>query len=73
MTPVRASDLATLRTLAHPLAALGLGWEDIAYVLARELPPSISRDDIRNLVIPKLKGKTHGHETNHIASPGQIR
>jgi hypothetical protein len=61
MTTVRAIDLATLRTLAQPLAQLGLGWEDIAHVLARELPPSISGADIRYFVIPKLRGKTHGH------------
>ncbi len=73
MTTVRTADLATLRRLAHPLAQLGLGWEDIAVILVRELPPSISRDDIRGAVIPKLKGKTHGHEANHNASPGQIR
>jgi hypothetical protein len=70
MTTVRATDLAALRALAYPLAQLGLGWEDIAHVLARELPPSISRDDIKHFIIPKLNGKTHGHQSNHNAQIG---
>lgn len=52
---VREADLETMRFVLAPWWASGYGWED-AWAHGRHmLPPSISREDVRRFVIPRLE------------------
>lgn len=52
---VREADLQTMRHVIKRYAAnWGLGWEDLWVECWHNLPPSISREDVRRFVIPRL-------------------
>ena len=51
---VRDADLETMRRTVRPYLGEGTGWEDIFLNLETVLPPSISREDVRKFVIPRL-------------------
>lgn len=52
---VREADLETMRGILLVWRNSGYGWEDIWHVSAHMLPPSISREDVRRFVIPRLE------------------
>ena len=51
---VRDADLETMRVLLEPLVKAFLGWEDLWRYYGGILPPSISKEDVRRFVIPRL-------------------
>ena len=51
---VREADLKTMRNIVRLYLSEGQGWEDIYLNLETVLPPSISREDVRRFVIPRL-------------------
>jgi len=52
---VREADLLKMRETISPWHQLGHGWEDVWAMFWDRLPPSISREDVRRFVIPRLK------------------
>ena len=51
---VREADLNKMRDIVRMWLWLGHGWEDIWCKVHRLIPPSISREDVRRFVIPRL-------------------
>lgn len=52
---VRDADLAAMRRVLQLLDGSDLGWEDAWARWQTFLPPSISREDVRRFVIPRLE------------------
>lgn len=51
---VREADLEMMRGLLLSWKGSSYGWEDIWHVSANILPPSITKEDVRRFVIPRL-------------------
>lgn len=53
---VREADLQKMRDVVAPWRLSGYGWEDLWIMFFLYLPPpSISREDVRRFVIPRLE------------------
>jgi hypothetical protein len=50
----RTVDLVIMRHAVRDLVKSGLGWEDIWREVKGQFPPSISAEDLRQYVIPRL-------------------
>lgn len=51
---VREVDMETMRAAVGFYIRAGMGWEDAWRETIGILPPSISREDVRRFVIPRL-------------------